>query len=125
MPKERLGTWAAVSRDMRFLHILLASALCLPALGACSEKTREKTKDAAHSAGQDIRAGTAKAVEKTKEVGRKADDAIDEAGSEIREKAGKARDKIRAAGHEAKEDANQVKDTTKRAVRETGRDIRD
>ena len=110
---------------MRFVQTLLAGVLCVSALGACTERTRDKTKDAAHSAGQDIRNGTAKAVEKTKEVGRKADDVIDEAGAKIRDKAGKARDKIRSAGHEVKEDASQVKDTTRRAADETRRDLRD
>ncbi len=42
---------------MRFVHALLAATLCtsLASLaGGCSDRTREKTKDAAESAGQDI-----------------------------------------------------------------------
>ena len=94
----------------------------------CSSPVRtrreHKTQEAAESAGNDIERGAAKAVEKTKQAGREADDAIDSASEKVRNKANEVREDVRAAGGEAKEDVKEVGNTAEEAGEEAGRGIR-
>lgn len=59
-----------------------AVALCAT---ACREETVRKSEEAAEAAGEDIKAGAGKAIEKTREVGREVAPALEEAGRELRE----------------------------------------
>ena len=112
---------------MQLIRHMFAAALCALLAAGCSEKTRQKTEEAAASAGEDIERGADKVVTRTKEVGRGQETkrALESAGQKIRGKSEEGKDRLRRAGDEVREDAHEVKETTKQAAREARSEIKD
>ena len=98
--------------------LLLAALTAAGVLTACSDETKDKSKEAAASAAKDVKETAAAATDKAKEVASEAADKAAAAGEAVKEKAGEAADKAAAAGEAVKEKAGEAVDAAKAHIHE-------
>ena len=90
------------------MHKLMIAVLAAASLmTACSDETKDKSKEAAASAAKDVKEAGAAAVEGAKEATDKAKEVAGEAMDKAKETAGAAMDKAKEAGAAAMDSAKE------------------